>query len=128
MHKSLTICGRSLGQSAIETASVALLQANDAQSVESTLQRQKLAKRFSKHERRESRNIGPSVPAAFLLSLRGASQKFERPLWEMVLLQQTSLPLPMEWVCNQTLVHLLVFFTLIVCLQCFVCFCIMQLL
>ena len=66
-----------LGQAALDTAAVALLQANALPARPPPGQRARAA-----------------VPAAFLISLRAASFKYERPLWEMLLLSEEAWPLP----------------------------------
>lgn len=67
-----------LGQAALDTASVALLQAHALPPSTS----------------KASATRPLAVPAALLISLRAASFKFERPLWDLLLLHEESWPLP----------------------------------
>ena len=67
-----------LGQAALDTAAVALLQ----------------AKALPKTDTAVSSARRLAIPAAFLISLRAASFKYERPLWEILLLQEENWPLP----------------------------------
>ena len=72
------------GQAALDTAAVALLQAKALPKL--------------KTDGARALMLGLSVPAPFLISLRAASFKYERPMWEMLLLQEEQWPLPLTTV------------------------------
>jgi len=84
---------RPLGQAALDTAAVSLLQAK-AISVDSTPK----SANDSTSKSKPSTFSCFLVPAAFLLSLRAGMAKFERPMWEMMLLHQDKWPIPVDWV------------------------------
>ena len=67
-----------LGQAALDTAAASLLQAKALPAAPAAR--------------------GITVPAPLLISLRAASFKYERPMWEMLLLHEEQWPLPLHLV------------------------------
>ena len=77
-----------LGQAALDTAAVAVLQSHPLPDDNDTGGLSRGRHRGS--DRRRSWLL--AVPAPFLISLRAASFKYERPLWEMLLLREAEWP------------------------------------